>query len=102
MKALGAGAAVPTLEKRRHRVGVRSSRQACVDGERAACFKISELQIASVRELDLLATENLEQHDFVTPPRRPLELRPRPLFIIVKIGQDEQQPPTRQSLRRPA
>src|SRR5262245_11431044 len=68
LKALGARAAVPPLEKRRHRVGVRSPREAGIDGERTAGFQILELEIASVRKFDLLTAENLEQHDLVTSP----------------------------------
>src|ERR1700694_2180016 len=46
LKALGPGAAVPSLQKRRHRVGVLAPRQAGVDRQGAPGLQIREFEIA--------------------------------------------------------
>src|SRR4051812_42605440 len=65
------------LEKRRERVLVIAPHDAGVESEPRAGLQIGELDGALVRQVELLAAEDLEQHDLVAHPRRAPQLRHR-------------------------
>src|SRR5467141_3026383 len=91
LKSFGRCAVAPSLEKRRDRILVLPAGEAGVDREPPARLEIDELEIAPVRQLELVEAEDLEQNDLVSHARGAPELCQRPVLGVVKIGEDEQE-----------
>src|SRR5438093_4568422 len=69
LKSFGHRAAAPSLEERRDRILVLPAGEAGVDREPPARLEVGELEIAPVRQLELVEAEDLEQHDLVSHAR---------------------------------
>src|SRR5262249_15856225 len=68
LKSLRHRGAAPALEERGYRILVVASHGRRVDREPRAGLEVCELEVLPIRELELLAAENLEQHHLVAHP----------------------------------
>src|SRR5204862_3704528 len=79
---------------------VSTPRQTAIDGQPPSGLEIGELEIAAIRQLELVAAQDLKQRHLVPHPRGAPELRLRPLLLVVEVRQHDQKAAALQPFRR--